>query len=122
MVLVMQQKVGLAATQMIENSTCASTKLILTSYHSIHDGVPQGSDLGPLLSLIYINDSHFATSVIHLVFYADDMNLASNKYLEKSVSNLNEALVSLQDWFQANKLTVNLTKTKFVIFDSKQRL
>ena len=60
---------------------------------------------------------------IHLVLYADDMNLlVSNKSLKKSIMVLNKELARLEEWFQANKLTVNLSKTKFILFGSRQRL
>ena len=86
-------------------------------------GVPQGSVLGPILFLIYINDAQFATNFIHLVLYADDINLlVSNKSLKKSIMVLNKELARLEEWFQANKLTVDLSKTKFILFGSRQRL
>ena len=86
-------------------------------------GVPQGSVLGPILILIYINDAQFITNFIHLVLYADDMNLlVSNKSLKKSIMVLNKELARLEEWFQANKLTVNLSKTKFILFGFRQRL
>lgn len=51
------------------------------------------------------------------------MNLLySNKSVRKIVSTLNKDLSNLQDWFRANKLTVNLTKTKYIHFGSKQRI
>ena len=60
---------------------------------------------------------------IYLVPYADDMNLlVSNKSLKKSIMVLNKELARLEEWFQANKLTVNLSKTKFILFGSRQRL
>ena len=72
---------------------------------------------------IYINDAQFVTNFIHLVLYVDDMNLlVSNKSLKKSIMVLNKELARLEEWFQANKLTVNLSKTKFILFGSRQRL
>ena len=72
---------------------------------------------------IYINDAQFVTNFIHLVLYADDMNLlVSNKSLKKSMMVLNKELARLEEWFQANKLTVDLSKTKFILFGSRQRL
>ena len=86
-------------------------------------GVPQGSILGPILFLIYFNDSQFAIEIAHLVLYADDMNLLfSHKCFKKIVPVLNNELHNLQEWFNANRLTVNLTKTKFIHFGSKQRI
>ena len=48
--------------------------------------------------------------------------LVSNKSLKKSIMVLNKELARLEEWFQANKLTVNLSKTKFILFGSRQRL
>ena len=85
-------------------------------------GVPQGSVLGPILFLIYLNEAQFVTNFIHLVLYADDMNfLVSFKSLKKSIMVLNKELAHLEEWFQANKLTVNLSKTS-LLFGSRQRL
>ena len=54
--------------------------------------------------------------------YADDMNLlVSNKSLKKSIMVLNKELAHLEEWFQANKLTANLSKTKFILFGSRQK-
>lgn len=59
----------------------------------------------------------------NILLYADDMNLLCNhKCLKKATAVLNKELSSLSDWFQANKLTVNLTKTKHILFGTQQRL
>ena len=80
-------------------------------------GVPQGSILGPIIFLIYMNDVQFVTKTIHLLLYADDMNLlCSHKCLKKASAALNKELSSLNEWFQANKLTVNLTKKEVYPF------
>ena len=100
---------GRTQTTMIDS--CISTKKQMVC------GVPQGSVLGPLLFLLYINDIGMASSVLKFHLFADDTNIL---YADKSIKSLesvvNEELVKLHEWFTVNKLTLNLKKSNFVIF------
>ena len=85
-------------------------------------GVPQGSILGPLLFLIYINDLPDCLNNCKSILYADDTLLY---YSAKSVKDLqaiiNDDLQSLSHWLNDSLLTLNYDKTKFMIFTNRQR-
>ena len=85
-------------------------------------GVPQGSVLGPLLFLIYINDIQECSEKLKFFLFADDTNIL---YADKNLRSLelivNQELCKLYDWLTANKLTLNVKKTNFVIFSPAQR-
>ena len=87
-----------------------------TDMETITCGVPQGSILGPLLFLIFVNDLTQATSLDPIMF-ADDTNLFySNKDITTLFEVVNKELVNINTWFQANKLSLNANKTKYVLF------
>ena len=82
-------------------------------------GVPQGSVLGPLLFLIFINDLPNVSKKLTFYVFADDTNIY---YESKNVSDLtrllNKELRSVKKWLDANKLSLNIAKTNYIIFHS----
>ena len=86
-------------------------------------GVPQGSILGPLLFLLYIND--IDTDLLHsnVLLYADDTVLYSN-HDNEAVAHawMTEDLAKLTTWFKMNQLTVNIEKTKIMMFGTRNML
>jgi hypothetical protein len=86
-------------------------------------GVPQGSNLGPLLSLIYVNDLPNCLSFSNASLFADDTNLTTSGISAKDVqSQLNEDLENVYRWLFANNLTLNIEKTEYMLRGSRQRV
>ena len=84
-------------------------------------GVPQGSILGPILFLIYINDIVNCSDILKFILFADDTNLYhSDSNFSRLISTLNFELHKLSDWLQCNKLSLNVKKCHYILFGHKK--
>ena len=82
-------------------------------------GVPQGSVLGPLLFILYVNDMSNVSNSVKFIHYADDTTLyLSGPVATHLVENLDLCLDELGDWLVSNKLILNVTKTQCVLFSN----
>ena len=75
--------------------------------------------MGPILFLCYINDIYSATDLATFLFANNTSCLAENKNLPELISFINIELQKLANWFRSNKMAVNISKTKYIIFRTK---
>ena len=92
-----------------------------TETNNICCGVPQGSILGQLLFLLYVNDLH-NSSAFDPIMFTDDANLFyEHKDLKTLFFLVNQELQKINEWFEANKLSINAGKTKYSLFHKPSR-
>ena len=91
---------------------------MLSEYHTVNFGTPQGSCLGPLILLIFVNDMQMHLTDVDSVQFADDTTILfshqNEVYLQYCIER---ELNILNDWFKANKLTLNVDKSVFLLFN-----
>ena len=93
-----------------------------SSLRTITCGVPQGSILGPLLFILYMNDIVRVSTIMKFVLFADDTNLLlHDTNLNNLIVNANIEIQKISDWLKINKLSLNIKKTHFILFHFRQK-
>ena len=99
--------------QYVQIEDCLSGSSIITS------GVLQGSVLGGLICLLYINDKVNCCNDVEIIQYADDTTLFfSNRSVDLVVETMNSTLVDVDTWLQVNLLSLNIDKTNYILFSN----
>ena len=95
-----------------------------SSDETVSCGVTQGSILGPLLFLIYVNDMPNVSQLLFTLLFADDTNVfTSGKDVRQLIAILNNELTKIVEWLNVNKLSLNVKKTHDMVFSlSRNRI
>ena len=96
---------------------CVQVGNCRSAFENIKHGVPQGSVLGPLLFLVYINDIVYSSKFFKFLLFADDTSLVcEHSSLKILTETANQEIGNVLNWLKANKLSLNEDKTEFLIF------
>ncbi len=115
------------AKKWFENYLCNRKQIvkyngIQSEKMTIKSGVPQGSVLGLLLFLLYINDIQSCSELVSIILFADDTNILFSHTCLKTLNEIIQIEMNkITDWLNVNKLSINTTKTKFILFRSKNK-
>ena len=91
-----------------------------SKFQTVEYGVPQGSVLGPLLFLLYINDISKSSNILDFHLFADDTSLFhSHTNINELQTSFNNELNKVAEWLTANKLSLNVKKTNVLLFRNK---
>ena len=104
-------------------SQAVNVNSTLSDFQSINIGIPQGSIQGPLLFIIFVNCLPCSVPECKTVMYADDTSLMCKSQNVSDLQDQFDSCISkVAEWFKANKLTLNVDKTKFMIFGTNRTL
>ena len=93
-----------------------------SSFLRIECGVPQGSTLGPILFILYINDLPRVSTKQKFLLYADDTNiLHENTDANAIIKTINMEMQKIMEWLKSNKLHINVNKTVTMLFNTRQK-
>jgi len=104
------------ASYLRDRSQCVDIGGTFSTFRDLAISVIQGSTLGPILFLCYINDFWSSTLLFSVLFADDTTGLARGKVLSDLTAYVNLELQKISLWYRANKMAVNTSKTKFIVF------
>jgi hypothetical protein len=104
------------ASYLSNRAQCVDINGSFSDFLALDISVIQGSTLGPILFLCYINDFWSASTLFSVLFADDTTSLAKGKNLNELVEYVNNELQKIALWYRANKMAVNTSKTKYIIF------
>ena len=99
---------------------CPLDLILLVRVWSLYRAVPQGSTLGPLLFLLYVNDMHRSAPDLSFIHYADDTTISFQSDNFGTVKTaMEQGLLSINEWLTVNRLALNVDKISFMLITNK---